>query len=211
MGTIAPDEATDVLRAERPGTRSWYYKPAIKKVRDNILEKGSNIMASSAWQPGFERDLRSLPRYHSAHGGGFTDTCQACKRRNHVTSFTVKLGGVRYDPLVLWNMDFENINAFFEECEAPGAEEEEQIYYLGSFCHKRTSIYHRVLHFPYQLLKKIRKKISMIEKQNPDIAADELMNDLLSSQNWMESLVNEWRQVQEELSDFFRKEVKENL
>eukprot|EP01122_Echinamoeba_exundans_P016474 TRINITY_DN8356_c0_g1_i1.p1 TRINITY_DN8356_c0_g1~~TRINITY_DN8356_c0_g1_i1.p1 ORF type:complete len:931 (-),score=217.50 TRINITY_DN8356_c0_g1_i1:16-2808(-) len=165
MGTLSPDEAAEALQSEKPGKTKLYFKPAIKKVRDNILEKGSNIMSSSAWQPEFEHDLRCLPHYKSHQVDYMADTCQACKRKNHTSSHSVAITGIAYDPLVFWDGDFEKINDYMDcfESTAPG-DMEENTYNLGRFCYRRTSIYHSVLHFPFRLLRRIRRKLADVER-----------------------------------------------
>jgi hypothetical protein len=211
MGTLSPEEAAEALHNEKPGKTKLYFKPAIKKVKDNIFEKGSNIMSSSAWQPEFEQDLRTLPNFKSFQIEYLADTCQACKRKNHTSSHSVAITGIRYDPHVFWDGNFQMINDYMECVEStPPGDFEENAYNLGRFCYRRTSIYHSVLHFPFRLLRRIRKKVVDAERTlGEDAEAAAIMESLLGNEGWMTTLLHEWRQVQEDLHIFFNKQAKE--
>lgn len=79
-----------------------YFEPARRKVEHSLVDRKDLIIRSSVWGEEFCQDLDGFPGFSSNHCLVSID-CEACRRSNHASTFTVKLSGKPYDSHCLWN------------------------------------------------------------------------------------------------------------
>ena len=112
--------------------------------------------------------MLSRPFFHSfqeralAEGGV---RCEACQRM-HNASFIVTLTGPKYDSDSLWKgtmspLDFLSLEELEDSKSVDNVNElntktPTEDYRIGSHCHKRAQLYHRLVHFKATLIMQIQ-------------------------------------------------------
>eukprot|EP01126_Amoeba_proteus_P027821 TRINITY_DN27540_c0_g1_i1.p1 TRINITY_DN27540_c0_g1~~TRINITY_DN27540_c0_g1_i1.p1 ORF type:complete len:132 (+),score=31.27 TRINITY_DN27540_c0_g1_i1:39-398(+) len=107
-----------------------------------------------AWVPQFKRKMDELPFYRSYKedkDAAFGVQCDACNRKHARASYKVMLEGIPYDSRAFLEGYLE------KEATAKNLEPIQEVFNVGSHCHKRTELYHRLHHYKYHLLQKVKE------------------------------------------------------
>ena len=117
-----------------------------------------------------QETMLNRPFFHSYSEKTLTERgarCEACQR-THSASFVVTLSGGSYDSDALWNGNLLPLDFLSIQDSATRAEESENpsesdpqftspvVFQVGSHCHKRAQLYHRLAHFKANLIMQIQ-------------------------------------------------------
>lgn len=184
---IEPGFSEDLVKSN-----DSYFTPALKKIKNSILDYKQIVVASSVWNRNFKEDLDQLPNYGS-HKIEAQASCDVCSRSNRISTYQVTLSGVRYNSQKLWDGNWS------EYYELSNYDKIESVtYFMGRFCHTRTKLYHKLNHFQYKLAEGISNKIN--KSSNDDKVS--ILEEILDDEKWISRRYREYEELKEMIDEF---------
>lgn len=171
-----------------------YFIPALKKIKNSILDMKQIVVASSIWNREFKKDLDQLQNYVS-HKIEPQESCDVCSRSNRISTYQVTLSGIRYDSNKFWDGDW---NEYYEISNVDDSNIETVTYYMGRYCHVRTKLYHTLNHFQYKLTEKINNKLYRIKNDDRVTILEKILDD----KKWIERRYREYEELKEMIDEF---------
>jgi hypothetical protein len=185
---LDPNFAAEVERKQDD-----YFRPAVRKIHDDLFSKKEVIIRSSAWNAYFKSNLDRLPVFRSYKMSHPDGECDACKRSMHTASWQVVLEGVPYDATSYWKDGPTAANP------NPQREPEQYTYNLGRFCHKRTELFHRLHHYKIRLNEQIMEKMNSLPSS---LSENEVIDTVLDDQLWINKMWKQFQGLREDALEF---------
>ena len=159
VSTCIDDDFEDLIAAT---PNESYFIPAIRKI-ETYIQSCSVLLCSNVWNKQYLDLIKKYPIFRSWENKNSLNerSCAACQRGKDSASYCATLSGFEYDSVSFWKGAYR----------LPAQEKfTEKTIYLGSMCHARSKLYHRLYHYKYTLLQKIKKKVDSLEPE--EISAD---------------------------------------
>ncbi|EGG20008.1 hypothetical protein DFA_07124 [Cavenderia fasciculata] len=173
----------DFIRSVKSNKEDFnYFKESLQRIEDVVVGKKDILVRSSVWQQNFVDDLLYRPIYQAASYEATTNRCQSCKRATHSVTFTATLAGPSYEVSQYWKGDFTKPKSYDDD-----AETDHTRYEVGSFCLKRSEIFHQLHHYPYTMYINIRGQVKRFMQDNQDSEPVDIVNHFLDDPNWIRS------------------------
>ncbi|KYQ88355.1 hypothetical protein DLAC_11055 [Tieghemostelium lacteum] len=171
-----------IQSVKEQGEDETYFSEAFKKVRDTVVLKKEILVRGSQWEQSYTQTLSERPFFHSQEFDvTSSEKCQSCKRSKHAVSILVHLSGKSYNVEDFWDGYFRNPKRLYQE------EEKSAKFELGSFCSKRSELFHELHHFPYKLFRVIKRDVRSYQDNHPNSKSEQILNSLLNNHNLMDS------------------------
>ncbi|KAF2077232.1 hypothetical protein CYY_001486 [Polysphondylium violaceum] len=176
---------------------SLYFKEAIEKIHKLVMSKKEMMVRSSIWQSDFYNELSHRPFYHFQQVEGLQGKCKSCSRTQHTATYLVYLSGKSYDVNDFWNGIFKNP----KRLKGTDCEERKIEYSLGSFCYKRSNLFHKLHHFPYKLFRTIKGDVRTQKSKHPDWSNEQVLESILQSKTTINSYFYQLQTLLKEADD----------
>ena len=184
---------------------SKFLLDAARKLRDALEVRKNSLVRSTVWSPAFTAMLETHPVVSSSSQVETKCACAACRVGTHDASYEIVLGGgvSGYDPLAWWMEPWSHNRARaialrMISMPAQTTTTDGYVFGVGSQCHRRAMLFHRLHHFAFKLALRVRRKILLIaaEAGNVNINPHEgentgviktrafLLRSLLDSSAW---------------------------
>lgn len=146
------------------------YVNAWRKLDDEVSGLANSKFTSSAWKVDFNRALKSRPRLESfelQHSGlGLDETCEACGRSNHPSTFKIIFSGSPYHKDTLAEVESDSDSEEDGDSDTasvdtrgmplpPTAKE----WCVGSVCCSNAETAHRLLHWKHALKEWVEERL----------------------------------------------------
>ncbi|KAI1110749.1 hypothetical protein F5Y14DRAFT_342072 [Nemania sp. NC0429] len=146
------------------------YVNAWRKLDDEVSGLANSKFTSSAWKVDFNRALKSRPRLESVQlghiGSGLYDTCEACGRSGHPSTYKIVFSGSAYHKDTLAEVDSDSDSEDDDDNDTASVDTRgmplpptTKEWCVGSVCCSNAETAHRLLHWKHALKEWVEERL----------------------------------------------------
>ncbi|RXK38739.1 hypothetical protein M231_04049 [Tremella mesenterica] len=143
------------------GDAAGYLLPQLEDQRRKMTGYREGRVRSQIWPSRLVKALERYPVYRAIRLDHPTEHCDACNRSNYKSVIQINLDGDDYDRNNYEPLDSDSDSDSKSESESSSSIDSEdklpKELFMGTHCHKRTEVYHKMCHWELDLFQRIRQ------------------------------------------------------